>query len=305
VIGPLLGGVLIAVGGWRATLALNVPLALAALLLGLRLPKHERGASASGRRALVEQLDLPGMALFAAMLMSLLLFLMNLRLDTWYLLVIAVLAGAAFTLRELRAATPFIDLRVFGGNTPLVVTYGRAVVTYVVSYAFLYGFTQWTEEGFGLSPLGAGLAQVPMFVVSIAVSLVTGRRAGVRGKLLVGACGQIVACVLMLTLTTTSPLWLLIAIAVIFGIPQGTNSLALQNSVYHQADPEHIGTSAGLLRTSGYLGSMIASATTAVSFGQHASTTGMHHLAWIMLAAGVLLLAITVFDRALGRPDAA
>jgi hypothetical protein len=241
------------------------------------------------------------MALFAAMLLSLLLFLMNLHLSSWYLLLITIAAGIAFTVRELKATSPFIDLRVLGGNTPLVATYGRALVTYTVSYAFIYGFTQWTEEGFGLSPFVAGLVQIPMFAVSIGISIITGRRDGVRGKLLLGAIGQIVACLLMLTLTAGSPIWMLVLIAVIFGVPQGTNGLALQNSVYFQADPERTGSSAGLLRTFGYLGSMIASAATAASFGQHASTSGMHELAWFMLAAGVLFLAITVLDRTLGR----
>ncbi|HEY2695228.1 MAG TPA: MFS transporter [Pseudonocardiaceae bacterium] len=299
VIGPLLGGALIAVGGWRATFVVNVPLAIAAVLLGLRLPKQDSGDVA--RAGLVKRLDLPGMGLFAAMLLSLLLFLMNLHLSSWYLFVIAVAAGVAFAMRELRAETPFIDLRVLGGNRPLVATYGRALVAYTVSYAFLYGFTQWTEEGFGLSPFVAGLVQIPMFAVAIGISFLTGRRKGVRGKLLLGGAGQIVACVLMLTLTAASPLWLLIALALIFGIPQGTNSLALQNSVYFQSDPERTASSAGLLRTFGYLGSMVASAATAASFGQRASTGGMHELAWIMLAAGVLYLAITVFDRSIGR----
>lgn len=305
VIGPLLGGALVALGGWRATFALNVPLALAAVLVGLRLPRP--APAEAGRGRIVRQLDLPGMVLFGAMLLSLLLFLMNLSLATWYLLAVTVAAAVAFTVRELRAAVPFIDLRVLGGNLPLVATYGRAMVAYTVAYAFIYGFTQWTEEGFGLSPFVAGLVQIPMFAVSIGISVITGRRDGVRGKLLLGAVAQIVACVLMLTLTAASPFWLLVLIAVVFGIPQGTVSLALQNSVYHQADPERTGSSAGLLRTFGYLGSMIASAATAASFGQHASTAGMHQLVWVMLAAGVLFLAITVLDRALGRvrPSAA
>ncbi|WP_405140887.1 hypothetical protein OG589_28500 [Sphaerisporangium sp. NBC_01403] len=36
-------------------------------------------------------------------------------------------------------------------------------------------------------------------------------------------------------------------------------------------------------------------------FGQRADTGGMHHLAWIMLGAGVVYLLLTVFDRTLGR----
>ncbi|HVV19720.1 MAG TPA: MFS transporter [Pseudonocardiaceae bacterium] len=296
VIGPLLGGLLIGLGGWRSVFLVNVPLSAAAVLLGmLRLPKQHRQVEASP----AARLDLPGMALFAVMLVSLLLFLMNLRPGSWYLVVVTVAAGAVFAVRELRAGSPFIDLRVLGGNVPLVATYVRSLVAYTVSYGFLYGFTQWTEKGFGLSPFDAGLVQIPMFLVAMGVSTVTGRRRGVRGKLLVGAAGQIVACLLMLTLTQASPLWTLIAVAVIFGVPQGTNTLALQNSVYYQAEPERIGSSAGLLRTFGYIGSMVASAMIAASFGQHATTPGMHVLAWLMLGAGVLYLLVTVVDRSL------
>lgn len=302
VLGPLLGGLLIGLGGWRSTFALNVPLAAVAVLLGLlRLPKEAGTGESPQRGRLAAQLDLPGMALFAAMLISLLLFLMNLHLRDWYLLVITAAASAAFAARELRAPTPFINLRVLGGNTPLLATYGRALVAYIVSYAFLYGFTQWTEEGFGLSPFHAGLVQIPMFLVAIGVSIVTGRRKGVRGKLIVGGLGQIAACAVMLTLTGDSPVWMLVLVALIFGIPQGLNSLALQNSVYFQADPERTASSAGLLRTFAYVGSMVASSSAAASFGQRADTGGMHHLVWFMLGAGVLYLLLTVFDRTLGR----
>ncbi|MGW3267980.1 MFS transporter [Streptomyces sp. NPDC001056] len=308
VIGPLLGGLLIAVGGWRATFALNVPLSVASVVLGLLwLPKPvAAGAEESpGRRGrLIAQLDLPGMVLFAAMLSSLLLFLMNPHLRDGYLLVVAAALGAGFAVRELRTATPFIDLRVFGGNTPLMTTYGRALVAYVVAYAFLYGFSQWTEEGYGLTPFHAGLVQIPTFLVAIGVAIVSGRRPGVRGKLLLGAAGQIVACLVMLTLGTGSALWMLFLVTLVFGIPQGLNNLALQNSVYFQADPERIASSAGLLRTFAYIGSMVASSATAASFGQRADTGGMHQLAWVMLGAGVLYLLLTVLDRRLGRAPA-
>ncbi|MGC0363939.1 MFS family permease [Rhodococcus sp. 27YEA15] len=298
--GPLLGGLLIEFGGWRATFALNIPLALVALLLGyLRLPKA--AAAPPQSRRLVSRLDLPGMGLFCAMLVSLLLFLMNLRVSSWYLLTISVFAGAAFAFRELRAQYPFIDLRVLGGNPALLATYGRAIVAYVVSYAFLYGFTQWTQEGFGLSAFHAGLVQIPLFLTGIGISIVFGRRQGVKSKLVIGGLGQIVACLLMLTLTGGSPLWMLLLVALIFGIPQGLNNLALQNSVYFQADPERTASSFGLLRTFAYIGSMIASAATASSFGENADTGGMHHLAWIMLAAGGLFFLVTVFDRSLTR----
>lgn len=122
-----------------------------------------------------------------------------------------------------------------------------------------------------------------------------------RGKLIVGGLGQIAACAVMLTLTGASPVWTLVLVALIFGVPQGLNSLALQNSVYFQADPERTASSAGLLRTFAYVGSMVASSTAAASFGRRVDTGGMHHLAWIMLGAAVLYLLMTVFDRTLSR----
>jgi MFS family permease len=239
------------------------------------------------------------MAMFATALVCLLLFLMSPGSGRWYLPVLTVVAAAAFTRRELRAGQPFIDVRVLGGNLPLLATYSRALLSYIVSYAFLYGFTQWMEEGRGLSASQAGLVQLPLFVTALGISTLTGRRQAIRRKLLVGAAGQIAACALLLFLGADSSVWLLVAALVVLGVPQGLNSLALQNSVFHQADPDRMGSSAGLLRTFGYLGAIIASAANGAFFGQRADTGGLHHLAWLMLAVGVLFLAVTVADRSL------
>lgn len=243
VIGPPLGGLLIGLGGWRSTFAVNIPLAVAGLILGVRrLPKDRPPAERTGERV---RLDLIGMGLFAAMLVSLLLFLMEPRADRWYLPVLMAVAAAGFAVRELRVTEPFIDLRVFGGNLPLLLTYARALLLSVVLYVFLYGYTQWLQDGRGLTASQAGLAQLPLFLTGIAVSTATGRRAAVRGKLLVGAVGQIVACALLLQLQPHSAIWLLIVIGLVFGVPQGLINLALQNAVYHQADPERMGSSRG------------------------------------------------------------
>ncbi|MFI0819919.1 MFS transporter [Streptomyces sp. NPDC021098] len=300
VIGPSLGGLLIGLGGWRTTFAVNLPLAAAGLILGARrLPKSAPLRDKEERTG--AGLDLVGMVLFAGMLVSLLLFLMEPGADRWYLPVLMVLAGAGCAVRELRVAEPFIDLRVLGGNVPLLLTYARMLLVAIVSYVMLYGYTQWLQEGRGLTASQAGLAQLPLFLAAIVVSTATGRRAAVRGKLLVGAVGQIAVCLMVLTLGSHSPVWMLIAVAVVCGVPQGLNNLALQNAVYHQADPERMGSSAGLLRTFLYLGAMVASGANGVFFGARANTVGLHGLAWFMLAVAVLFLAITVADRSLGR----
>ncbi|GHH72869.1 hypothetical protein GCM10018793_10570 [Streptomyces sulfonofaciens] len=296
VIGPTLGGLLIGLGGWRTTFLVNVPLSLLALTLGARrLPRTSGTAPAAGG------MDLAGMGLFAATLTSLLLFLMDPSAAHWYLPVLTAAAAAGFAVRELRVAEPFIDLRVLGGNPPLLATYGRTLLSYVVSYSFLYGYTQWLEEGRGLSASGAGLVLLPMFLVAIAVSTTTGRRTEVRGKLVVGGIGQISACALLLLVHSTSAIWLLVLVCVVVGVPQGLNNLANQNALYHQADPARMGSSAGLSRTFTYLGAIVASAANGAFLDRGADSAGLHHLALFVLCTAAVFLAATVADRSLRR----
>jgi MFS family permease len=296
VIGPSLGGLLIGLGGWRTIFAVNVPIALISMILGWR--RLPRGGGSGGS---LRDVDVAGIGLFTATLTTLLLFLMDPRPDRWWLLLFAAGAAAGFAWRELRVTEPFIDLRVFGGNFPLLRTYLRTLLAYTVSYAFLYGFTQWMEAGRGLSATHAGLILLPVFGTGILVSTLTGRRPEIRWKLLVGAVSQVGVCALLLTLGPSSGIWLLVAIALLLGLPQGLISLANQNAVYFQADPARMGASAGLLRTFGYLGAIVASAAGGTFFRHGVDAAGLHHLATFLLVAAVLFLAVTVLDRALGR----
>ncbi|WUC52572.1 MFS transporter [Streptomyces sp. NBC_00554] len=295
VIGPTLGGLLIGAGGWRIVFTVNIPLSLACLVLGsLRLPKHSF-ATPPAKRAV----DLVGMVLFAAMLVSLMLFLMNPGVAGLYLLGLTAVAGSGLVLRELRVAEPFIDLRVLGGNLPMLATFLRQFLAFTAVYAFLYGFTQWLEEGRGLNASAAGLLLLPLSLTALAFAGATGRREAVRAKLVVGSLAQIAGCAVLLVVGSGSPVWLLAAAGVLMGVPQGLNGLANQTALYRQADPDRIGSAAGLLRTFTYLGAMGASAATAAFFAHGADTHGLHELALFMLAGAVLLLAVTLLDRSL------
>jgi MFS family permease len=301
VIGPTLGGLLIGAAGWRALFAVNIPLAILCLALGaILLPR----AGAIEKHA---RLDYLGIGLFAGTLTALMLFLQEPSLRLIWLLPLTVVLAAGFVRRELRYPDPFLDVRVFGGNGPLIRTYLRALLAQTVAYAYLYGFTQWLEAGRGLSASHAGLILLPMSLVAIGVSTITGRRAEFRGKLLVGAISQVVACALMLALDSASALWIPVVISLICGLPQGLNSLANQNAVYFQADPDRMGASAGLLRTFSYLGAMVSSAAAGTFFKHGADTAGLHDLAVFLIVVAGLLLILVLADRSLGRlgaPDA-
>lgn len=294
VVGPTLGGLLIDVGGWRATLAINVPLGLLSFVLGHRfLPRTATGAR--------PRIDHPGILLFVVGLVSLLLYLMEARTSLLWLLAITAVAGAAFVWWECRRDDPFVDVRVLVGNAPLVATYVRSFAASTVSYAFMYGFTQWMEEGRGLSASVAGLVLLPTFATGLLVSSLTGRRPEIKRKITVGAITQVLVCVLLLLLHPHTAIWTLVAIALLTGIPQGLVNLGNQNALYYQADPARMGSSAGLLRTFMYLGAIAASTGNGIFFGARATTSGMHHLAIFMLLVAAVFLALTLADRSLGR----
>ncbi|MCL2471761.1 MAG: MFS transporter [Propionibacteriaceae bacterium] len=309
VIGPALGGLLILWGGWRATFVINIPLALACVIMGwLILPRHT-ALDADRRAETSPHIDYAGIVLFVVTLVSLLIFLMDLKVSYTWLLGVSVVAGTGFAWWELRQTNndkpPFIELRVLAGNPALVITYVRAMLGSTVSYSFMYGFTQWLEDGRGLDPSHAGFLLLPAFAVGILVALITGRNPQIRAKLMVGSCAQAAACALILLVGDHSPIWLLLGVALLMGVPQGLNSLAMQNSVYHQADPTRIGASSGLMRTFNYLGAIIASVASGLFFPVRATTAGVHGLALVAVGCAVIFLVITIVDPSLSRVDRA
>ena len=243
------------------------------------------------------------MALFAAMLTALLVFLMSPHVAHWYLLVLTAIAAAALAMRELSVSDAFVDLRMLGGNAPLLATYGRQVLGSTATYAFVYGYTQWLESSRGLSASLAGLVLVPMFMTAIVVTTMSGRYAEVRAKLIIGSLSMTTACAALLLVGPGTAIWVLLGIGTLAGMAQGLNGLANQNALYRQADPNRMGSAAGLLRTLTYLGAISASAAIAASFAHGADTAGLHHMAVFMIASSALLVVVTVLDHSLRRPS--
>ena len=168
-----------------------------------------------------------------------------------------------------------------------------------MSYSVLYGYTQWLEDGRGLTPQQTGLVLLPMFGLAIVVSTLTGRNPQLFGKLLAGGLVQLVAGGMMLILDDHSPIWLLTLVTLVYGVPQGLLNLANQNAVYRQADAGRMGTSAGLLRTFMYLGAITAATVNGLFLGPSADAHDLHEIGLFSLSATVLALALTLSDRTL------
>ena len=300
-VGPVIGGLLVSAFGWQSIFTINVPLALIAALSILIWTPHDRAPAHTFAR-LMKDIDLPGIALFAAFLLSLMAFLMNLKNGPlWLALAGSVVFGAALVWHSLRRPQPFLDVRMLARNWPLTMTYLRAAAIAIIVFSVYYGFAQWLQSAVGYSSAGAGLVTLPMSVVAAAASLTGARTKGLRGPFLVSVGAALAGNLGLLFVDGASPLWMIVTAITLFGVTLGTFSFATQAAVYIQAPAEEIGTAAGLQRTAQYIGAIAAASLLASIYGERASDHGLHSLAAVAGALSAILFIVTLFDRTLAR----
>jgi EmrB/QacA subfamily drug resistance transporter len=184
--GPIVGGAVTQGIGWQWIFWINVPIGLAAALLGLRMLPESYGAP--------ERLDLVGVGLVTAGVVALVWALTRSGADGWSSaetvgsLATGISLLAAFLWWEDRTAEPMVPLRLFAARDFAV----GNVTTFLMSGAIFAGGLLITEE-FQLarhySPTGAGLRLLPFFATPMFVSPVAGAlsdRIGRRPIIVVG-----------------------------------------------------------------------------------------------------------------------
>ncbi|WP_328887282.1 MFS transporter [Streptomyces sp. NBC_00316] len=299
-VGPTLGGLLVMVVGWRGIFAVNVPVALVALGAALFWipadPARTRDADAGVPRL---DLDPLGIGLFSTALTVLVFFLLDLSHPLWWLLAPFAVLTAVLVWWQLRRPQPFIDLRMIAGNAALARTYLRHGLSYLLIYCVMYGFTQWLEEARGYSSGYTGLLMLPMSVAALVCSLLGARTKGIRGPLTLACVLLTVGAAVLMFLSGSTPVAVLLLAGACFGIPQGLIGTSNQAAVQAYAPPESIGSAAGLQRTAQYIGAITASSLIALAYGQSASVGGLHLMAAVSAVLGLLLIILTVTDRAL------
>lgn len=302
-LGLPIGGVLVQTAGWRWVFFVNVPVALIALAAALIwIPSDPAPEERQSARGVLSSIDLPGIIGFGLAMVALLLFLFSLQAPNWFMLAAAVVLFAGLTVWELRATSPFLDVRLLVRNSALTRTYLRYALVALCVYIVMYGITQWMESARGISALSAGLLLLPMSIISGIVVAPISRRNLVRGPVIIAAIASLLGSCGVLFLTSNTNIVWIVMITVIFGVVLGTASSGNQLALYTQAPPEQLGVASGLFRTFGYIGSIASSAITGIVFHSRADDSGVHTIGFIMIGVSIAAIVFTLFDRTLRTP---
>src|SRR6202012_2748364 len=295
-LGLPVGGLLVGWAGWRSVFVINVPVAVIGIVATLIWVPADRPSAAARSQSLTRALDPAGIALFAGTVTALLVFLNDLRHPAWWLIAVIIALGGALLAWERRVELPFLDVRALGRNKPLQRTYLRNFLTLLAGYCVLYGVSQWMEESRCLGPTTVGLFLLPVTPIGAVASFAVARRNLIRWPLVWTGLSVIAGGLLLLLVSSPSSILLLTGLSFVFGL-SALGQVANQSALYQQSAADEIAVASGLLRTSGYIGTVFSSSVIAVPFGQSATDSGLHALAWVFTGLGILVTFTVLLDR--------
>ncbi|GGK75839.1 MFS transporter [Sphaerisporangium melleum] len=301
-LGPLVGGALIDSVGWRAIFWINVPVALAALVLtALFVPES--------RAARPRRLDPVGQVLVIVTLASLTFAIieapgLGVRSPLIAGIVLTAAAGfAGLIAYERRRTEPLIDLRFFR-SAPFSGASVIAVSAFAAYGGFLFLNTLYLQDVRGLSPFQAGLCTLPIAVLTLVGAPLSGRLVGERGprpSLIIAGVALTVGGLMLTRLTPdTSLLWVLASYTV-FGLGSGMVNAPITNTAVSGMPLSQAGVAAAVASTSRQVGQSlgVAVAGSVLATGLSGSLRESFATAgragwWIIAGYGTLVLVLGI-----------
>jgi predicted MFS family arabinose efflux permease len=291
---------------WRSIFWINVPVGLAAIALTLRFVPESRAPRP-------RRFDPVGQALVIVLLAALTYGIIEAPGRGWSSpqIIAAFSASAAallgLLLYEPRREEPLVDLRFFRS-----VPFASAIVTAIAAFAAFGGFlflnTLYLQEGRGLSPVQAGLATVPMAVMTMVASTFSGRIVGRRGSrvpLAIAGVGMVTACAMLTGVEPATPLARLLVAYVVFGLGFGFVNAPITNTAVSGMPRAQAGVAAAIASTSRQVGQTLGVAGVGAIVGSHAGDLSSASVPgwWTLVACSVavLLLGVVATTRRAGE----
>lgn len=209
-LGPVASGYLLEHFYWGSVFLVNVPMILAALLLGAFLVPRSKDPGE-------QPLDLPGAGLSIVALSALVFAIIEgphkgwTSTETLGTFLLAIVAGLAFVRRERSTPHPMLDLQLFRDRRFSVAS-GGMTLTFFAMFGTFFLVAQYFQLVLGYSPLESGLLQLPMAFLMMGLAPQVPKfvaRFGAHRVVPVGLGSVAAGMAVFSQVTTSSPLWFL------------------------------------------------------------------------------------------------
>lgn len=290
VVGPTLGGLLLAHFYWGSVFWVNVPLVAVAIAAVIVVVPDLRGRREAGTR-----LDLIGAALSAAAMLAIVDAVIEgpnrgwISATTLGELAAGAVLVAGFIYRELHVRNPLIDVRVFRYRAFSAAS-SAIGLTFLALFGSLFALTQYLQLVHGYSPLSAGVRALPFaaaILVTAPLSSTLVARLGIRVVVPAGLTAMGGGLLLLTQVTpTTSYSFLAIGVA-IMGAGMGLVMAPAGESIMSVLPAEQYGAGSAVNDTVQELGASLGIAV----IGSVVASSFRHSLATSGLPAAVVKAA--------------
>jgi MFS transporter, DHA2 family, methylenomycin A resistance protein len=287
--GPLVGGGLIALVGWRSIFLVNLPIGLTGLWLSWRYASETT-------RSPQREIDLPGQLAAIAALGCLAGAIIEGGTLGWshpFVLsgfAAAVVLAVLFVWQERRAPQPMLPLSLFR-HRMFALTALVGLFVNVAFYGLIFVFSLYFQRVNGWSPFATGLAFVPMMGAVLPVNLVASRvaeRIGAPATIALGAALSASGCLALLGIGQGTSYWAICAQLIVIGGGLGLLVPPLTSTLLGSVEKSRSGIAAGVLNATRQTGSVLGVALFGSLAGQaDALLAGAH--ASLVISAGLLL----------------
>src|SRR5258707_2454813 len=216
--GPFVGGVLIALVGWRSIFLVNLPIGAAGLWLAWRYAEETP-------RLAQREIDLPGqIAAITALGVLAGALIEGGRLGWSHPVVIvgfatAAVVGLLFVWREAHAPQPMLPLSLFG-HRMFALTALVGVLFNMAFYGLIFVLSLYFQQVRGWSPFATGVAFVPMMGMVLPANLVAAwvsERLGAPQTIALASVITAAGCVALLPIASGTSYWAIGAQLVVLG----------------------------------------------------------------------------------------
>jgi MFS transporter, DHA2 family, methylenomycin A resistance protein len=300
--GPLVGGGLIALVGWRSIFLVNLPIGLAGLWLSWRYATETT-------RQQQREIDLPGQLAAITALGCLAGAIIEGGTLGWSnRFVIAGFVASAilsmlFVWQEQRAPQPMLPLSLFR-HRMFALTSLIGLLVNVAFYGLIFVFSLYFQRVNGLSPFSTGLAFLPMMGAVLPVNLVAAgvsERVGAPATIAAGATLSAFGCLALLGIGQGTRYWEIGAQLMVIGAGLGLLVPPLTSTLLGSVEKSRSGIAAGVLNATRQTGSVLGVALFGSLIGQaNAFMAGAH--ASLIISAILLLVAAAAIWRGASGP---